>query len=60
MTRLAKMYQKQKMLWMNHKNLAKIYIIETEIVVLSLAARVIERKGVEKWGESAVSYCKQI
>jgi hypothetical protein len=45
MARLSMMYQKSKGLAMNDGNLAKIYIIENKIVIISSAARFLEKKG---------------
>jgi hypothetical protein len=45
------MYQKQKGLAMNSENLAKIYPIETKIVIRSSVARVVKKGGVKNEAE---------
>jgi hypothetical protein len=43
------MYQKQKGLAMNNENLAKTYVAESKVVSLSSAARIMGKRGGEKW-----------
>jgi len=50
------MCQKQKVLAMKGKNLAKIYIIEIKAVSLSSVAGVMEREGGEKLWKTSLTY----
>jgi hypothetical protein len=54
--RLSTMCQKQKVLAMKGKNLAKIYIIEIKAVSLSSVAGVMEREGGEKLWKTSLTY----
>jgi hypothetical protein len=47
------MFQKQRGLAMNRKNLAKIYIIETKIVRLSPVTGGMGKRGIKKMPASA-------
>jgi hypothetical protein len=42
------MYKKQNGLAMNREKLEKTYILETKVVSLSSAARVMGKKGIKK------------
>jgi hypothetical protein len=52
------MFQKQKGLAMNRKNLAKIYIIETKIVSLSPVTGAMEKRGIKKMQASPTMLLK--
>jgi hypothetical protein len=54
--RLSKMYQKQKGLAMQGKNLAKMHIVETKIVGQFHSGQSRRKKRGEKWGQLSLSY----